>query len=157
MKDEENKVIIALYGDQNTGKSTTLRRLISMLGGKENEDAPVIIEDYTIEDHKPKTIVVAPGGDDGEVVRKNVDFFKKEEADILVIATRERYNYQEIEKCSVQALKDYEDEIHTMPIWIHSSDANLSEKHQKYQELIDKGLAKTIQSVIDQIITEWEK
>ena len=44
-----------------------------------------------------------------------------------------------------------------MPIWIHSSDANLSEKHQKYQTLIDEGLAKTIQSVIDQIITDWEK
>ena len=154
---KEKKVIIALYGDQNTGKSTTLRRLILMLGGKENEDAPVIIKDYTIEDHKPKTIVVAPGGDDGEVVRKNVDFFKKEEEDILVIATRERYNYQEEEKCSIHALQAYQYEIDTMPIWIHSSDANLSEKHQKYQELIDEGLAKTMQSVIDQIITDWEK
>lgn len=157
MEDKEKKAIIALYGDQNTGKSTTLKRLIRMLGGKANEDAPVIIKDYSVKDHKSKKIVVAPGGDDGDVVRKNVDFFKEEEADILVIATRERYNYQEKEKCSLQALKDYENEIHTMPIWIHSSDANLSEKHQKYQELIDEGLAKTIQSVIDQIITDWEK
>ena len=157
MEDKEKKAIIALYGDQNTSKSTTLRHLISMLGGKENEDAPVIIEDYTIEDHKSKTIVVAPGGDDGEVVRKNVDFFKKATADILVTATRERYNYQEEEKCSIHALQAYEYEIGTMPIWLHSSEANLSEKHKKYQKLIDEGLAKTIQSVIDQIITDWEK
>lgn len=157
MEDKEKKAIIALYGNQNTGKSTTLKHLIRMLGGKENEDAPVIIKDYSIKDHKSKTIVVAPGGDDGEVVRKNVDFFKKEEADILVIATRERYNYEEKGKCSAKALEGYEEEFHTMPIWIHSSDANLSEKHQKYQKLIDEGLAKTIQSVIDQIITDWEK
>ena len=157
MEDKEKKAIIALYGDQNTGKSTTLRRLISMLGGKENEDAPVIIKDYTIEGHKPKTIVVAPGGDDGEVVRKNVDFFKEATADILVTATRERYNYQEEGKCSAKALEGYQYEFHTMPIWIHSSDANLSDEHQKYQELIDKGLAKTIKSIIVQMIIDWEK
>ena len=148
------KEIIALYGDQNTGKTTTLKRLIERLGGMEKGDDPVAINDYN---HTGKRIVVAPAGDDGEVVRKNVDFFKEEEADILVIATRERYNYQEEKECSVQALEGYQDEFHTMPIWIHSSDANLSEKHQKYQKLIDEGLAKTIQSVIDQIITDWEK
>ena len=154
MKDEEKKVIIALYGDQNTGKSTTLRHLIERLGGKEKGDDPVAINDYN---HGGKRIVVAPAGDNGEVVRKNIDFFKEVKGDILVIATRERYNYQEEEKCSAKALEGYAEELHTMPIWIHSSDANLSEKHQKYQTLIDEGLAKTIQSVIDQIITDWEK
>ena len=150
------KEIIALYGDQNTGKTTTLKCLIERLGGKEKGDDPVAINDYN---HTGKRIVVAPAGDDGEVVRKNVDFFKEVKGDILVIATRERYNYQEEEESSVKALEAYEgkDGFDTMPIWIHSSDTNLSEKHQKYQELIDEGLAKTIQSVIDHIITDWEQ
>lgn len=149
------KEIIALYGDQNTGKTTTLKRLIERLGGQEKGDDPVAINDYN---HTRKRIVVAPAGDDGEVVRKNVDFFKEVKGDILVIATRERYNYQEEENCSVKALEAYEGKDgFDMPIWIHSSNANLSDKHQKYQGLIDEGLAKTIQSIIDQIITDSEK
>ena len=167
------KVIIALYGDQNTGKSTTLKRLIRMLGGKENEDAPVIIKDYSVKDHKSKTIVVAPGGDDGEVVRKNVDFFKKEEADILVTATRARKKPKGQEaKCSIKALEDseWDEEIRTKAVWIYKSyltydereDTVLKESITKEQaktirNTINEEQAKTIKLVIDNIIEEWEK
>lgn len=104
--------------------------------------------------YKGKRIVISTAGDGVNVVNESTGLFQKVEADILVTATRsERSN-------SHEELKQYKEgaiEIGKDAIWIHSSGALLSEIHQKYQELIDEGLAKTIKSIIDQIITDWEK
>ena len=104
--------------------------------------------------YKGKKMVISTAGDGVDVVNESTGLFQKVEGDILVTATRsERSN-------SHEELKQYKEdtiEIGKDAIWIHSSGALLSEKHQKYQTLIDEGLAKTIQSVIDQIITDWEK
>ena len=104
--------------------------------------------------YKGKKMVISTAGDGVDVVNESTGLFQKVEGDILVTATRsERSN-------SHKRLKQYKEdtiEIGKDAIWIHSSGALLSGKHQKYQTLIDEGLAKTIQSIIDQIITDWKK
>ena len=62
------KKIIGLYGRENSGKTTTLNLLIELLGREGQEDNPVSIDDY-----RGKTIVITPGGDDEEVIRKNLE------------------------------------------------------------------------------------
>lgn len=104
--------------------------------------------------YKGKKMVISTAGDGVDVVNESTGLFQKVEGDILVTATRsERSN-------SHERLKQYKEdtiEIGKDTIWIHSSGALLSEIHRKYQELIDGGLAKTIKSIIDQIITDSEK
>lgn len=104
--------------------------------------------------YKGKKMVISTAGDGVDVVNESTGLFQKVEADILVTATRSKTSN------AYETLKQYKEdtiEIGKDAFCIHSSGAFLFEKHPKYQGLIDEGLAKTIQSVIDQIITDWEK
>jgi hypothetical protein len=134
--------------------ATALRKLsrefLKLIEEKENETGDIQIAFC----YRGKKIVISTAGDDKKTVTESTNLFKALEADILVTATRsERSN-------SHKELKQYKEdtiEIGKDAIWIHSSGALLSEIHRKYQELIDEGLAKTIKSIIDQVITDSEK
>jgi hypothetical protein len=134
--------------------ATALRKLsrefLKLIEEKENKTGDIQIAFC----YRGKKIVISTSGDDKETVTESTNLFKTLKADILVTATRsERSN-------SHEELKQYKEdtiEIGKDAIWVHSSGALLSGKHKKYQTLIDEGLAKTIQSIIDQIITDWGK
>ena len=66
------KKIIGLYGRANSGKTTTLKILIKLLEGAVQEDNPVLIDKYG-----EKRIVITPGGDDKDMIEKNLDAFGK--------------------------------------------------------------------------------
>ncbi|MBF1372374.1 MAG: hypothetical protein HXN11_02905 [Porphyromonadaceae bacterium] len=119
--------------------------------------------------YKGKRILISTAGDDEGTVDEGKNLFKALKADILVTATRSRGYSRE----ALKALEK-DGEIKTKAIRIYKSDLthgepndeihneSLKESITKEQietlkELIDEGLAKTIQSVIDQIITDWEK
>lgn len=71
--EKEKKVIIALYGDQNTGKTTTLRKLAQevLKSLEEEEDIQVVFS------YKKKKIAISTGGDDKGIFEENTDLYKK--------------------------------------------------------------------------------
>lgn len=83
------KKVIALYGAANRGKSTTLNILMDLL---------VEVSDYcNLEKNcdgkglfviKNKTIGVCTSGDNQEEIKNNIEFFKKNECEIIVTSTR---------------------------------------------------------------------
>ena len=131
------KKIIGLYGLPNTGKTTTLKRLIGLFGENANRENPVIIDDY-----RGKKIVIAPGGDTPGVVEANVETFKKKKADILVSATRTKGGSQD-------ALKEHAKKIGTDVIWVGK---NYSDS---LHSLINETQAKELYDFIDLIIDKW--
>ena len=133
------KKIIGLYGLPNTGKTTTLKRLIGLFGENANRENPVIIDDY-----RGKKIVIAPGGDTPGVVEANVETFKKKKADILVSATRTKGGSQD-------ALKEHAKKIGTDVIWVGK---NYSDS---LHSLIKETQAKELYDFIDLIIDKWEE
>lgn len=128
------KKIIGLYGLPNTGKTTTLKRLIGLFGENANRENPVIIDDY-----RRKKIVIAPGGDTPGVVKANVETFKEKKADILVSATRTKGGSQD-------ALKEHAKKIGTDVIWVGKNySASL-------HEFINEAQAKELHAFIDLLI-----
>lgn len=133
------KKIIGLYGLPNTGKTTTLKRLIGLFGEKVNGEKPVTIDDY-----RGKKIVIAPGGDTLGVVKANVKTFKEEKADILVSATRTKGGSQD-------ALKEHAKKIGTDVIWVGKNHS------ASLHSLINETQAKELYDFIDLIIDKWEE
>lgn len=83
------KKIIALYGAANKGKTTTLNILVDLLA--------VVSDYYNIERYydskamfviNKKNIGVCTPGDNQEEIKKNIDFFNKNECEIIITATR---------------------------------------------------------------------
>lgn len=88
---ETNKVIIALFGITDTGKTTTLNGLINYLrSGYEVRFLDEESKEDNIAIFKIKGIYVgiATGGDDGEGVNKNIHSLINEHCSIIVTATR---------------------------------------------------------------------
>ena len=132
------KVIIALYGPENTGKTTTLNFLIELLGGiKRNGDQRVRLT------YREKKIAITTYGDDKWQLQRNVAFFDGESCDIYVTATRTSGG-------SVVELEKFEKKIGVEIIWISKSYST------SYQELINERQAETIKDVIDSVIDEWK-
>ena len=157
------KVIIALYGPENTGKTTTLNLLIGLLGGPERTEDRRLRLTYG-----RKRIAIATYGDDKKQLDRNINFFKEESCDIYVTATR-------TEGGSVDALEAFEeDDIGTKAIWIYKSYLTYSEltrgkKGKPLKESITKEQieiirntineqqAKILKATIDLIIDKWEE
>lgn len=132
------KKIIGLYGRANTGKTTTLKRLIRLFGEKANGEKPVTIDDY-----RGKKIVIAPGGDTLGVVKANVKTFKEEKADILVSATRTKGGSQD-------ALKEHAKKIGTDVIWVGKNHS------ASLHEFINEVQVQELRAFIDLIIDNWD-
>ena len=132
------KKIIGLYGLPNTGKTTTLKRLIRLFGEKANGEKPVTIDDY-----RGKKIVIAPGGDTLGVVKANVKTFKEEKADILVSATRTKGGSQD-------ALKGHAKKIGTDVIWVGKNHS------ASLHEFINEVQVQELRAFIDLIIDNWD-
>ncbi|MFC2566584.1 MAG: hypothetical protein ACFNT7_07140 [Porphyromonas pasteri] len=132
------KKIIGLYGLPNTGKTTTLKRLIGLFGEKANGEKPVTIDDY-----RGKKIVIAPGGDTLGVVKANVKTFKEEKADILVSATRTKGGSQD-------ALKEHAKKIGTDVIWVGKNHS------ASLHEFINEVQVQELRAFIDLIIDNWD-
>lgn len=133
------KKIIGLYGRPGSGKTTTLNLLIGLFEKKGNLDDPITIRDY-----QEKTIVITPGGDDEEVIRKNLEAFEKAEGDILVTATRTKGQ-------TASYLSNYFLENSVKITWIKKNYAEL------LTDLVNQAQAEDIKAVIDKIIKGWEK
>lgn len=136
--EKEKKAIIGLYGLPNTGKTTTLKRLIGLFGEKVNGEKPVTIDDY-----RGKKIVIAPGGDTLGVVKANVKTFKEEKADILVSATRTKGGSQD-------ALKEHAKKIGTDVIWVGKNHS------ASLHEFINEVQVQELRAFIDLIIDNWD-
>ena len=132
------KKIIGLYGLPNTGKTTTLKRLIRLFGEKANGEKPVTIDDY-----RGKKIVIAPGGDTLGVIKANVKTFKEEKADILVSATRTKGGSQD-------ALKEHAKKIGTDVIWVGKNHS------ASLHEFINEVQVQELRAFIDLIIDNWD-
>ena len=132
------KKIIGLYGLPNTGKTTTLKRLIRLFGEKANGEKPVTIDDY-----RGKKIVIAPGGDTLGVVKANVKTFKEEKAEILVSATRTKGGSQD-------ALKEHAKKIGTDVIWVGKNHS------ASLHEFINEVQVQELRAFIDLIIDNWD-
>ena len=83
--------IIGLYGHANCGKSATLNMLKELLRseGKSISSRPhPDSESPETFEYKGQIVCVAPGGDNDEVVRANVRYFKSKKCDVAITATR---------------------------------------------------------------------
>lgn len=90
-------VAIALYAAGNRGKTITLNMLIDML----KANGAKIVDEIAVNNgadrcfcckHKGRTVGVATGGDDGNAINVNFDFFDKYNCDIVFCATRLKAN-----------------------------------------------------------------
>lgn len=134
------KKIIALYRRGNTGKTHTLNHLITLLDKSEEVYSVDFAKDRRVSISYGNTkIAVTTWGDNGDELKKNIEFFEEENCDILVTATRTRGETTEI-------LNDYATKIDTKIKWIKKNLAELLE------DLINQTQAKDIQAVIDSII-----
>ena len=133
------KKIIGLYGRRSSGKTTTLNLLIGLFNKNGNLDDPI-----TIRDDQRKTIVITPGGDDGEVIKKNLEAFEKAEGVILVTATRTKGQ-------TASYLSNYFPENSVEITWIKKHYAEIR------TDLVNQAQAEDIKAVIDSIIDEWDK
>lgn len=119
--------IIGLYGHSNCGKSATLNMLKELLRtvGKSVSSKPHPGSDKpeTFE-YKELTVCVAPGGDNEDVVRANVHYFKSKNCNVAITATRCKGG-------SVTALHEYEKEMGVKIEWMAKSyEYNLCEATQ---------------------------
>ena len=82
--------IISLYGHSNCGKSKTLNYLRDLLraAGKSISKVPHHGDEPETFIYKDMVICVAPGGDTGEIIRKNIDYFKSKNCDVAISASR---------------------------------------------------------------------
>ena len=94
MRRERNclHLAVALYAAANRGKTTTLKLLIEEL----KADGAIVLDEIRTFDilfcckYKGKTVGVATGGDYGQKVKENFDFFNKYNCDIAFCAVRSR-------------------------------------------------------------------
>ena len=134
------KKIIALYRRSETGKTSTLNLLIELLDKNKKIEKERLIEDRRVSiSYGSKKIAVTTWGDNGFELKENIKFFKEENCDILVTATRTRGETTKI-------LTDYAKEIDTEIIWIEK---NIS---KKMEDLINQSQAKDINAIIDTLI-----
>lgn len=120
-------LIIGLYGHSNCGKSATLNMMKELLrtAGKSVSSKPHPGSDKpeTFE-YKGLTVCVAPGGDNEEVVRDNVRYFKSKNCDVAITATRCKGG-------SVTELQKFEKEMGVKIEWVPKSyEYNLCEATQ---------------------------
>jgi len=121
--------IIGLYGHSNCGKSATLNYLKELVRteGKSisskphpNTDKPETFE------YKEQIVCVAPGGDNEDVVRANVRYFKSKNCDVAITATRCKGG-------SVTELHKFGKEKGVMIEWVPKSyEYNLSDDTQQH-------------------------
>lgn len=130
---EKKNVILALYGHPNTGKTTTLRKLVL-----EFLDSPEVEEDiqvgflyYKENEKKPTKIVVSTVEDP----RVNADFYTGLMAQTLILVTTTR-------------IKDQTGEINVVAELVRKGDADPE------QEKIDNGLELEIKGLISSIAQE---
>jgi len=81
------KKIIALSGRADKGKTITLNYLIGFLD-KSKEEKELTKDRSVIVCYSNKKIAVTTPGDNIGEIKKNIEFFEKEDCDILVTATR---------------------------------------------------------------------
>lgn len=158
--EKEKKVIIALYGPANKGKSKTINLLIKLLGGSESDKERRVTLIY-----EDKKIAITTYGDNGFELNKNTEFFKEESCDILVTATRTKGG-------SIKALETFETakEIGRKAIWIAKSyleydpspkkdlkESLYSSQRNAIFEKINMQQAQCMKDLIDMIIKEWDK
>lgn len=133
------KKIIALYGRSNTGKTTTLNYLIGFLDENlEIDDNSLTNNRKKVIYYKNKKIAVTTPGDNKSELKKNIEYFKNKDCDILVTATRTKGATRE-------ELKKYAQDIKTEIIWIKKEISETS------ATLINKKQAKDIQAIIDKL------
>lgn len=127
--EKEKKVIIALYGDPNTGKTTTLRKLaLEVLKSSEVEgDIQVGFLYYKKNKKNPTKILVSTAEDP----RANVAFYTGLMAQTLILATTR--------------IKDQTGEINVVAELVRKGDADPG------QEEIDNGLEQEIKKLISSI------
>ena len=134
------KKIIALYGCADTGKTHTLNHLIGLLDKTKEVYGDDLAKDgRAFIPYGNKKIAVTTWGDNGDELKKNIEFFEEGNYDILVTATRTRGETTEI-------LNDYATKIDTKIKWVKKNLAELLE------DLINQTQAKDIQAVIDSLI-----
>lgn len=142
--EKEKKVILALWGAKNTGKTTTLHKLaLEFLKLLEEKDDIQIAFRY-----KDKKIVISTAGDDKKVVKESIDLSKLMQADILVTAIRAKKSPEESPE---EPLKGQLEE-YTKDIWWIERKCATSEQDQANEEQV-----KELQNKIDSIIGIREK
>ena len=135
------KKIIGFYGRLGSGKTTTLNLLIELLGEKGQGDNPVTIN------YRGRKIVITPGGDSADIVKQNIEFFEKQEADILVTAARNGDNTG-----ASQFLDNhYNEASDALLIWFGKNHSTSLAK------MINVMQAKELRAFLDLLIEEWDK
>lgn len=134
------KKIIALYGCADTGKTHTLNHLIGLLDKTKEVYGDDLAKDgRAFIPYGNKKIAVTTWGDNGDELKKNIEFFEEGNCDILVTATRTRGG-------SSKNLNDYASENGIKIVWIEKNTSII------LKDLINQTQAKDIQAVINTLI-----
>lgn len=92
--------IIVIYGHKDCGKTYTLNFICQLLrknGGESLSPRPQLLGDAPETfNYKGTIICVCPGGDTGDIVRRNFDYAYSHNADIILTASRTRGDSVEI-------------------------------------------------------------
>ncbi len=135
------KIILALKGRANIGKTSSLSMLIKMF---HNQPITNHIEDTRIVfEYRGFNIAITTWGDNADEMKKNVNFLKQCSWDIAIIATRTRG-----ETCTI--VKAYATNLKAELKWVNKDPDERDEVRNNLQT------AKQLYATIEDIINQWE-
>lgn len=135
----KNIKIIALLGKANCGKSNTLNKLIEHVQSIK-EPSTFFEKDHREVVHiQDKKIAITTPGDNIDEILENIKFFKKNDCDMLVTATRTRGE-------TVKKIEKLESEEGIRTIWVGKNICC------EQQEFVNALQAKEILNLIKEII-----
>jgi len=88
------KLIICLYGVENSGKTSVIRKLAnkfklqSKIYNEKEIKVPCKSDFRLCFHHERMKVGIASGGDTLKIVKENLDFFFKENCDVMIITAR---------------------------------------------------------------------
>ncbi|MCD8290801.1 MAG: hypothetical protein LUC91_04790 [Prevotella sp.] len=136
----KNKVIIALCGAANRGKTITLLKLIDLLKG--NQTSEKRGDRREVCEYKGKRIVVTTPGDSGDVMSDNIQFMRENAWDLAVTATRTRGATQDL-------LIEYAKQVDAEIRWIYKPWVAQENEEEENSQCAAK-LLQEIDGIIDE-------
>ena len=160
------KHVIALKGEEDSGKTQTLLKLINMLyegahlsdrvkpfnvDEKGVKDA-INLDQQVVIDYKGVKIAICTCGDNKEILQNNIDYFKKNDCDIAVSATRSK---GETIKKILEFSNEEKANLHLVyKGWVEYPYLSNNLRQQEACDLLIESTAQAMMIIIDGLIDE---
>lgn len=149
------KHVIALKGEYDSGKTQTLLNLINKLYEATSQNKRVVdnynhkdcVDEKVAIEYKGIKIAICTGGDNEDVLDKNIAFFKNCDWDIAISATRSKGN-------TINTIEEFAEEedaqFHTVQKgWVDNPSSSDNPRQQEACDLLIESTAQVMKIIID--------